>query len=836
LGVNQRINDVFYKISNDMGAPLSWGNTVNLTAYDSTEGGWLGHGEMSVLIDTDDYLHILWSAREILSTSESADGGLGEYAHFWGARVFHWDELNDAIRPVKDANWDLPDSGCTGGAWNEMSLVKCMLSECDNKFYAFFIQFNDIANGIANDCHAGRFDGSANWSGTANGEIYMSVSDDGGFSWDVARNLTDTYTPYCYENDGEGLPVCESDHYAAVSRFGQQVGDADFGGAFVVDPGEEPYAGDWYLDVLYLNDKFPGSCMQNDGVWTQNPIKWFRVPCVEKVENPVLVYSPNSIDIPTWTKPSVQLTDTMTLENIGNADLTVASISVVEVGTPTGWLGVGNTGPIILGYASGSTAEVEVYLNEGGSVSTQPHVVEGYIIINSNSLGGAVDSLPVTLIIADTIQAPEWAHINTQYTQRLTFSNHGNMGNSGIGSYNMDYVGFDTLDCDTTDNEVGTLGDRADVYLYDASPFIIQVDGSDTLYANAMFGIDWFDDESFIPQEGPTTSVETGYEKGYSGVYYTSDSSIALESYYYGPTSGGTTADNFVVVKQMVYNNTDAKISGIVIGDLLDWDIPADSGSRNQSGYYDEEDLQMMYVYGYDYGPLDTLENNDCIADDLRAGGLAYYAGYRVPFCNPESVSDSIWAPQAQWTHINADWVYPTGNFEVGPLYEKATTTFGYETWEATADPTNSDSVAQDLHHVVVFGQYDLKELDTLVFVKILATTYNADTTLFRTDIIPNARAWIVAHPEIFAWPDAPDPSLCGCCDVPGDANNNGSVNILDITFEISYLYKGGPAPDCNDEADANGNGTVNILDITYLISYLYKGGPAPICGETGSK
>jgi hypothetical protein len=88
------------------------------------------------------------------------------------------------------------------------------------------------------------------------------------------------------------------------------------------------------------------------------------------VENPVLVYSPNSIDIPTWTKPSVQLTDTMTLENIGNADLTVASISVVEVGTPTGWLGVGNTGPITLGYASGSTAEVEVYLNEGGSVST----------------------------------------------------------------------------------------------------------------------------------------------------------------------------------------------------------------------------------------------------------------------------------------------------------------------------------------------------------------------------------------------------------------------------------------------------------------------------------
>jgi hypothetical protein len=99
---------------------------------------------------------------------------------------------------------------------------------------------------------------------------------------------------------------------------------------------------------------------------------------------------------------------------------------------------------------------------------------------------------------------------------------------------------------------------------------------------------------------------------------------------------------------------------------------------------------------------------------------------------------------------------------------------------------------------------------------------------------ITKARAWIEGH-GVFAWPEFSE-DACGCCEVPGDANDNGSVNILDITFEISYLYKGGPAPNCNDEADANGNGTVNILDITYLISYLYKGGPEPICGTTGEK
>jgi hypothetical protein len=61
-----------------------------------------------------------------------------------------------------------------------------------------------------------------------------------------------------------------------------------------------------------------------------------------------------------------------------------------------------------------------------------------------------------------------------------------------------------------------------------------------------------------------------------------------------------------------------------------------------------------------------------------------------------------------------------------------------------------------------------------------------------------------------------------------GDANDNGIVNIQDITFLINYLYKQGPAPYPVIAGDANCDGTVNIRDITYLINYLYKQGPAP--------
>lgn len=91
---------------------------------------------------------------------------------------------------------------------------------------------------------------------------------------------------------------------------------------------------------------------------------------------------------------------------------------------------------------------------------------------------------------------------------------------------------------------------------------------------------------------------------------------------------------------------------------------------------------------------------------------------------------------------------------------------------------------------------------------------------------VDKAKAWIAGRPEIFSWPSMSIP----CCDVAGDANNSGEVNILDITFLISHLYKNGSAPPCWPEGDSNGDQTINILDITYLIAFLYKAGPPPIC------
>ncbi|SYZ72782.1 exported hypothetical protein [Candidatus Zixiibacteriota bacterium] len=63
-----------------------------------------------------------------------------------------------------------------------------------------------------------------------------------------------------------------------------------------------------------------------------------------------------------------------------------------------------------------------------------------------------------------------------------------------------------------------------------------------------------------------------------------------------------------------------------------------------------------------------------------------------------------------------------------------------------------------------------------------------------------------------------------------GDLNGNGSINILDVSFLINFLYKSGPAPSPMSIADVNNSGSVNIIDVSYLINYLYRQGPALSC------
>ncbi|MCH9031768.1 MAG: hypothetical protein IIB00_05860 [candidate division Zixibacteria bacterium] len=74
------------------------------------------------------------------------------------------------------------------------------------------------------------------------------------------------------------------------------------------------------------------------------------------------------------------------------------------------------------------------------------------------------------------------------------------------------------------------------------------------------------------------------------------------------------------------------------------------------------------------------------------------------------------------------------------------------------------------------------------------------------------------------------------CCDLPGDADDGGDVNIGDAIFILKYIFvSDSPKPPCCDQADADGGGDVNIGDISYIVSLaLVENSPGAVCPNPG--
>ncbi len=68
-------------------------------------------------------------------------------------------------------------------------------------------------------------------------------------------------------------------------------------------------------------------------------------------------------------------------------------------------------------------------------------------------------------------------------------------------------------------------------------------------------------------------------------------------------------------------------------------------------------------------------------------------------------------------------------------------------------------------------------------------------------------------------------------CDwLVGDANDDGSHNVTDAVYLITYIFAGGsaPTPHSIGSGDCDCNGTVNISDAVQIIAYVFGGGPIP--------
>jgi hypothetical protein len=544
---------------------------------------------------------------------------------------------------------------------------------------------------------------------------------------------------------------------------------------------------------------------------------------------PLIWVYPFEIGDPTWTKPGVEKDTTIRISNLGCGPLEIYGITAHRITGDEDWLGVGSYPAFISDTLNPDNYfDLTIRLNKDGVVTSKPKVYEGFLDFATN-LPTSPDTFYIRLIIGDSVSSPVWADIRTA-SKRITLNNAGNLGHNGVNDYSFDYF----EDCDTANNVPGA-NDNAGLYLFDASPFILRISGTDTILNSSFWNADWLSGDGFRPLEGMTIDTVddtlagpykyTGANYANTGKFVTSDSLIALQCEYFLPTHPDSS--DFMVQRVWIWNNTNTTVPGVMIGELMDWDVPSDTGIRNGSGF--DATRKLMYCYGGEYG-ADTgalAEWNDCVLADDRAGGMAYGNGFLIKKGSPATEAYDSLAIQGMFAGSNADWLPPSGAFPAGALYEKlwngGALFSGYEIW-SSPDP---DSQYVDLNLVGFYGQFDLEyssvnKSDTLLFIKIIATT-NDQLAKGRTtaQIVDQARVWIQGRR-----------GMGNCCNLPGDVNNNGFVQSTDITALNGYIYKPKVQfrPPCVEEADATGDGVVNALDVTRTINYLYKGAAAAIC------
>ncbi len=64
---------------------------------------------------------------------------------------------------------------------------------------------------------------------------------------------------------------------------------------------------------------------------------------------------------------------------------------------------------------------------------------------------------------------------------------------------------------------------------------------------------------------------------------------------------------------------------------------------------------------------------------------------------------------------------------------------------------------------------------------------------------------------------------------VPGDLDNNQTIDVVDLSQLIDYVFGGGVGAALSGAEECNGFAPVNVLDIVCLIDYIFRGGPAPV-------
>ncbi len=826
-------NDLYVQINRNygrgwLGDPYDgttnfWENRINVTKNVPGSNGFRPFADISTMITTDQVYHIAYVAMEW----DDSDPGT------YRSRIFHWSEdldfLPDGqgnVRTIAAAQWD--PLNCNPGICNQ-NQAKLSIAECNGNLYVMWVELNSpLTTGNENhdDCAQRAFEGDL--QGAANGDLFISVSDDGGLTWDYPRPLTDTYggptgTGSGLGCDPEGVEGnCPSEHWPTMVEHGSD---------FAVNPPEgEPV--DWnqsttfvgtgnngyFLDIAYFNDLDAGGAIIGYGNWTDNDYLWMRIPCyVPSTYNPCSgLVGPSNFKFPNYIKHCENYQDNSILENIGNTEITY-TVEIVEESPAgySGWLKTyGEDGIIPAGINNKDT--IVISINDGNMICSPGTIVkiEGKVIFTFNEIPNCTGEYIISSVIADTVLLPWWDTVSTSCTDLIVGTN-GNAGNFGSpGGANMDYAGAPE-----------EPDENADIYLYDCGDICGWMSPEGAYMNWGMFQATIADSVAFMPQYDPAHLPGSGVtpygipaDYFYTGIYTTNDTSLIFETEWIAPTDAEYSC-GFVIKHTKVYVNNSLPKSGVTIGMVADFDIPSDNASiYNAHGF--GPTANMVWMQGLEFNANDPWDNS------LRYGALLYLGGYNCssaayePSVAPDESFDN---PYGMYTGNNSRLVYPYDlGFNSDTLYMMHS--LAGETLSDWFDPYNPTDY-YDMHCGITYlHNRDFAANDTLhFFVAILTNVDNDYPAASGGGGINNIAADARAFFEGYIIPPT--------CNNPGDANGDGVVGITDLIYFVDFMFNNGPPPVFKNDFDVSHDCLFGISDITYFVSYMFENGPAPVCG-----
>ena len=275
---NQIDNDLILCISED-GVEWDWSDTINVTNWippnlshlpGTPEDTLWAHRDtlrcytdMCLLYDYNDVLHVFFSTHGYWAL----DLFMG---WTWGnGYIWHWDDSLQVFSMVANGWYD--NGFYDPGAWNKyVQRPSAAVDPETGDLYCMYQRYFDVV-GPSTQYPFPYLEGdTADWSlgGWPNGEIWMSKSTNGGYSWSEGLNVTNTHTPNAAPGD------CKSELTPCMAP--------------------EIYGG--YAHIFYIMDHDAGAVVQTEGVWTLNEAMYHRVPISEIPESPRFIPYPMHCD------------------------------------------------------------------------------------------------------------------------------------------------------------------------------------------------------------------------------------------------------------------------------------------------------------------------------------------------------------------------------------------------------------------------------------------------------------------------------------------------------------------------------------------------------------